>query len=86
MIKGRFLVKEGQRMKNAFETRIQQAKNVIEDSEYILLGGGAGLSTAAGIEYGGKRFKDNFASFIETNGLTDMYSSGFYPFRTQEDR
>ncbi|MBM7651223.1 Sir2 family NAD-dependent protein deacetylase [Neobacillus cucumis] len=73
-------------MKKAFETGIQQAKNAIENAEYILLGGGAGLSAAAGIEYGGKRFKENFASFIEKYRLTDMYSSGFYPFPTQEER
>ncbi|WP_335871386.1 SIR2 family NAD-dependent protein deacylase [Bacillus sp. 2205SS5-2] len=71
---------------NAFETRIQQTKNAMENAEYILLGGGAGLSTAAGIENGGKRFSDNFAPFIEKYGLTDMYSSGFYPFSTQEER
>ncbi|MED4226564.1 Sir2 family NAD-dependent protein deacetylase [Neobacillus cucumis] len=72
-------------MKKAFETDIQQAKSAIENAEYILLGGGAGLSAAAGIEYGGKRFKENFASFIEKYRLTDMYSSGFYPFPTQEE-
>jgi len=71
---------------NTTEIRIQQAKEAIDKSEFILLGGGAGLSTAAGIEYGGKRFTDNFGPFIQKYGLTDMYSSGFYPFPTQEAR
>ncbi|WP_068503006.1 Sir2 family NAD-dependent protein deacetylase [Paenibacillus kribbensis] len=71
---------------NDFTHRIAQAKKVIEGAEYILLGGGAGLSAAAGIEYGGERFRRNFAPFIERYGLTDMYTSGFYPFRTQEER
>jgi len=31
------------------ENRIRQAKESIEKSEYILVGGGAGLSAAAGL-------------------------------------
>lgn len=45
---------------------------------------GAGLSTSAGIEYFGKRFEDNFAEFIEKYHFTDIYSSGFYDFETEE--
>ncbi|MFR2586725.1 MAG: SIR2 family NAD-dependent protein deacylase [Adlercreutzia equolifaciens] len=52
----------------------------------MLIGAGAGLSTAAGINYGGQRFKDNFEPFIKRYGMTDMYSAGFYPFTTEEDR
>lgn len=47
----------------------------------------AGASTAAGICYGGKRFTDHFAEFIEKYGkqyMTDMYAAGFYPFPTEE--
>ncbi|MEI5907442.1 Sir2 family NAD-dependent protein deacetylase [Bacillus spongiae] len=73
-------------MKNDIETRIQLAQKTVSDAEYILVGGGAGLSAAAGIEYSGKRFIENFAPFIEKYGLTDMYSSGFYSFPTQEER
>lgn len=65
---------------------IQRAKSVINEAEYIVIGGGAGLSAAAGIEYSGDRFTSNFQPFIEKYGLTDMYSSGFYPFQTQEER
>ncbi|MEH7254142.1 Sir2 family NAD-dependent protein deacetylase [Neobacillus niacini] len=73
-------------MGNGYQERIEKAKRAIESSEYLLIGGGAGLSAAAGIEYSGKRFLKNFAPFIEKYGLTDMYSSGFYPFKTQEER
>lgn len=73
-------------MNESFENRIEKAKLAIQNAEYILIGGGAGLSAAAGIEYAGKRFTANFAPFIEKYGLTDMYSSGFYPFPTQEER
>lgn len=50
-----------------------------------LIGAGAGLSAAAGLEYSGKRFTDNFSDFIEKYGLSDMYSAGFYPFETLEE-
>ncbi len=73
-------------MKDSYQTRIEKTKKSMEEAEYILLGGGAGLSAAAGIDYSGKRFTENFGPFIEKYGLTDMYSSGFYPFRTEEER
>ncbi|WP_066253861.1 Sir2 family NAD-dependent protein deacetylase [Neobacillus drentensis] len=73
-------------MNETYEKRIEKAKWVIQNAEDILIGGGAGLSAAAGIEYGGKRFTENFAPFIKRYGLTDMYTSGFYPFPTQEAR
>ncbi|ANY69408.1 hypothetical protein BBD42_25185 [Paenibacillus sp. BIHB 4019] len=69
-----------------YQSRIEKAKEAIEGAEYILLGGGAGVSAAAGITYSGKRFTDHFGPFIRKFDLTDMYSSGFYPFPTQEDR
>lgn len=73
-------------MEDSYQTRIEKAKKAIEEAEYILLGGGAGLSAAVGITYSGKRFTENFAPFIKKYGLTDMYSSAIYPFRTQEER
>ncbi|WP_404900444.1 Sir2 silent information regulator family NAD-dependent deacetylase [Priestia filamentosa] len=73
-------------MNKTYKARIEKAKKEIEDTEFILIGGGAGLSAAAGITYGGKRFTDNFSAFIKKYGLTDMYSSGFYPYKTQEER
>lgn len=77
---------DGEIMNETYKKRIKEAKLAIKNAEYILIGGGAGLSTAAGIEYGGKRFTENFAPFIKRYGLTDMYTSGFYPFPTQEER
>jgi NAD-dependent SIR2 family protein deacetylase len=73
-------------MNETYQTRVDKAKQAIEGADFILLGGGAGLSAAAGIVYSGKRFTENFAPFIEKYGLTDMYSSGFYPFKSQEER
>lgn len=65
---------------------ISKCKRVIEESDALIIGAGAGLSTAAGLRYSGKRFEKNFPDFISRYGLTDMYSSAFYPFPTLEER
>ena len=67
-----------------FVLRLDKAIDTINDADYVLIGAGAGFSAAAGIEYSGKRFEDNFADFIEKYGVTDMYSATFYPYKTQE--
>lgn len=69
-----------------FKSRIKKAKKAIDSCEYILVGGGAGLSTSAGIEYNGERFSNNFKDFINKYGLNDMYSATFYPFKSEEER
>ena len=69
-----------------YDKRVERLKELIDDADYILIGAGAGLSTAAGVEYGGKRFADNFPEFIKKYGFQDMYSPMFYPFKTSEER
>lgn len=69
-----------------FTQRLDRAKKVIEEGDYIIIGAGAGLSTAAGIEYSGERFEKYFRDFIDHYHFTDMYSSGFYPFETSEEK
>ena len=69
-----------------FILRLNKAKKAIDEADYIIIGAGAGLSTAAGIDYTGKRFEKYFNDFIEEYGFTDMYSSGFYPFKSQEEK
>lgn len=66
--------------------KIDKIKEIIKNTDYILIGAGAGLSTSAGIEYTGKRFKENFAEFIKKYHFTDMYTSGFYDFKTEEEK
>jgi len=58
----------------------------IDNADAIVIGAGSGLSTAAGLTYSGERFERTFGAFIEKYDLTDMYSSGFYPFKTEEER
>lgn len=73
-------------MKENFQERTDKAKALINNAECILIGGGAGLSAAAGLTYSGERFTANFADFIRKYGMKDMYSAGFYPFATQEEK
>ncbi len=61
-------------------------RDAIRDADAIVVGAGAGLSTAAGLTYAGERFERHFADFIGKYGFTDMYTAGFYPFPTEEER
>lgn len=51
----------------------------------MVIGGGAGLSTSAGLTYDGERFKAHFQDFASKYGIQDMYSGGFYPFASLEE-
>ena len=41
-------------------TDITRIKKWIDESETIIIGAGAGLSTASGIDYSGDKFKKDF--------------------------
>lgn len=73
-------------MKENFSDRINKLRSLLENAECVLIGGGSGLSSAAGLTYSGQRFTKNFGDFIRKYSMTDMYSAGFYPFRTQEEK
>ena len=73
--------------KDAYEDQIDRAAKNIRNTDCVIIGAGAGASTAAGIQYGGKRFTDHFAEFIKKYGghyMTDMYAAGFYPYPSEE--
>lgn len=61
-------------------------KYEIETADAIIVGAGAGLSTAAGFTYSGARMQQYFADFVEKYGFRDMYTGGFYPFPTPEEQ
>lgn len=71
-----------------YDRQIKDAAEMIRNAEYVLIGAGAGMSTAAGAQYGGKFFKENFGEFQKKYGkgpyMQDMYSAGFYPFPDEE--
>lgn len=65
---------------------IARLKMEIETADAIVIGAGAGLSTAAGFTYSGERFEKYFGDFAKRFGIRDMYSGGFYPFPDEETR
>ena len=69
-----------------YSAEIDRLKNEIETADAIVIGAGAGLSTAAGFTYSGERLQKYFADFVEKYGFRDMYSGGFYPFPTLEEQ
>lgn len=60
-------------------------KKEIETADTVVIGAGAGLSTAAGFVYTGERFHSLFGDFEKKYGFHDMYSGGFYPYETLEE-
>ena len=60
-------------------------KKEIETADTVVIGAGAGLSTAAGFVYTGDRFHSLFGDFEKKYGFHDMYSGGFYPYETLEE-
>ena len=67
------------------EERIRRLKDALRDADAIVIGAGAGLSTAAGYSYAEPRFERYFRDFIEKYQIPDMYSGGFYPFASLEE-
>ena len=64
---------------------LERLQAALRDCDAVVIGAGAGLSTAAGFTYNGERFKKYFSDFAAKYGIKDMYSGGFYPFPTQEE-
>ena len=62
-----------------------QLRKEIRRADAIVIGAGAGLSASAGFSYSGERFYEYFQDFADQYGFRDMYSGGFYPFKTQEE-
>ncbi len=67
-----------------YEGSLERLRNALDAADAVVVGAGAGLSTAAGFSYGGERFRRHFADFEERFGIRDMYSGGFFPFPTRE--
>ncbi len=71
---------------SSFEEKIKLARERLEGADAVVIGAGAGLSAAAGLDYSGPEFKKEFADYIEKYGFPDLYSSCFYDFLTEEER
>ena len=64
---------------------MERLKAALQDCDAVVIGAGAGLSTAAGFTYTGERFEKYFSDFAAKYGIQDMYSGGFFPFATSEE-
>ena len=78
--------KERKKKDTGKKDAVKTVRTLLEEACAIVIGAGAGLSTAAGLSYDGERFTKNFSEFIKRYGIQDMYSAGFYPFETQEEK
>lgn len=65
--------------------QLERLREALDEADAVVIGAGAGLSTAAGFTYGGERFERYFGDFREKYGFQDMYSGGFYPFDSPEE-
>ncbi|MDE5604631.1 MAG: Sir2 silent information regulator family NAD-dependent deacetylase [Eubacterium sp.] len=68
-----------------YSVQIDKLKKALDVCDAVVIGAGAGLSTAAGFTYSGERFEKYFSDFKAKYGFDDMYYGGFYPYRTQEE-
>ena len=64
--------------------QLARLREALDKADAVVIGAGAGLSTAAGFTYDGARFEANFSDFAAEYGFHDMYTGGFYPFPTPE--
>lgn len=71
---------------NSFRERIENARERLNEADAVVIGAGAGLSAAAGLDYSGPGFRKEFADYIEKYGFPDLYSSSFHEFSTEEER
>ena len=64
---------------------MQALHKALTEADAVVIGAGAGLSTSAGFVYDGERFARYFYDFASKYGFADMYSGGFYPYKTLEE-
>ena len=67
------------------QEKIKILQQKIKEADAVVIGAGAGLSTAAGFTYSGERFDRYFSDFAEKYHFSDMYSGGFYNYDTLEE-
>ena len=69
----------------SYSDNIRRLREALDKADAVVVGAGAGLSTAAGFTYTGERFQRYFSDFARKYGFSDMYSGGFYPYKTPEE-
>lgn len=69
----------------SYSQKIEKFQTELAHADAIVIGAGAGLSTAAGFSYSGERFQNYFENFAKKYKFHDMYSGGFYPYSSLEE-
>jgi NAD-dependent SIR2 family protein deacetylase len=64
---------------------LRRLGDALAQADAVVVGAGAGLSTSAGFIYSGERFQKYFDDFEARYHFQDMYSGGFYPYKTLEE-
>lgn len=72
-------------MMRGMDDNIEKLKSKLAQTKTVIIGAGAGLSTAAGFVYAGERFEKYFKDFADKYHFQDMYAGGFYPYETWEE-
>lgn len=80
-----FLRTETEKSTENYSQKIEKLKNTIKSCDAVIIGAGAGLSTAAGFSYLGERFDKYFSDYNAKYGFDDMYTGGFYRYKTDEE-
>ena len=70
---------------SGYSEQIDKLREALDHAQAVIIGAGAGLSTAAGFNYSGERFKRFFSDFEQKYGFHDMYTGGFYSYKTPEE-
>lgn len=68
------------------EETIQAIRQKLRDADAILLGAGAGLSTAAGLVYDGEDFHKYFQDFIDKYHFENLYEASFGDFESSNEK
>lgn len=62
--------------------KVSEIRDRLKQADAVVIGAGAGLSTAAGFTYSGERFRTFFQDFAKKYRFEDMYTGGFYPYKS----
>ncbi len=64
---------------------IHKLREALDHADAVIIRAGAGLFASAGFVYTGRRFDHYFHDFSVRYNFSDMYTGGFYPYRTLEE-
>ncbi len=82
---GQMVLRRAAQGEDARQRAIAQLASALDEADAVVVGAGAGLSTAAGLTYSGPRFHELFADFEAAYGFHDMYTGAFHAFDSLEE-